>query len=72
MNPPRVQFIREKVLEAARDDGEESERVLEGLSVLDVGCGGGLLAEVCQTIRSLFCSINSTQRNLLNYSHSPD
>ena len=47
MNPPRVQFIREKVLEAARDDGEESDRILEGLSVLDVGCGGGLLAEVC-------------------------
>jgi 2-polyprenyl-6-hydroxyphenyl methylase/3-demethylubiquinone-9 3-methyltransferase len=55
MNPPRVQFIRDKLLEAARDDAldesdvnerETSGRILEGLDVLDVGCGGGLLSEV--------------------------
>jgi polyprenyldihydroxybenzoate methyltransferase / 3-demethylubiquinol 3-O-methyltransferase len=54
MNPIRMQFIREKLLECAREGGEdEVERrgVLKGKEVLDVGCGGGLLSEVV----ILFC-----------------
>lgn len=52
MNPVRVQFIRNKLLEIARDESEDDGReivergVLRGLDVLDVGCGGGLLTEV--------------------------
>jgi hypothetical protein len=67
MNPHRMRFIREKVLEVRRseqqqqqqldDDNDavtaavatrpkESSRVLEGMDVLDVGCGGGILSEV--------------------------
>ena len=53
MNPTRVKFIRDKVLETARDDGldeegfgEEQAKILSGLDVLDIGCGGGLLSEV--------------------------
>lgn len=57
MNPARMQFIREKILESARDEGEAGEvwaekaerdgKVLRGMDVLDVGCGGGILSEVC-------------------------
>jgi polyprenyldihydroxybenzoate methyltransferase/3-demethylubiquinol 3-O-methyltransferase len=52
MNPVRMQFIVDKLLEVAYDeksDTTELERsqVLKGLDVLDVGCGGGLLSEVC-------------------------
>lgn len=50
MNPIRMQFIRQKLLETARDEkGEDAvseSRVLADLDVLDVGCGGGLLSEV--------------------------
>lgn len=59
MNPHRMRFIREKVLEVQRDEQPysglgaatatsplESGRVLEGMDVLDVGCGGGILSEV--------------------------
>jgi hypothetical protein len=57
MNPVRVQFIREKLLEVARDEETElkaakieaSGHPLKGLDVLDVGCGGGLLSEVRDT-----------------------
>ena len=37
-------------LEMRREDGEDipdGTSVLGGLNVLDVGCGGGLLCEVC-------------------------
>jgi len=54
MNPVRMQFIRDKLLEVAQEERPETETtmgVLKGLDVLDVGCGGGLLSEVC----GLFC-----------------
>ena len=48
MNPVRMQFVRQKVLEIAREEQREKNPVaaLDGLDVLDVGCGGGLLSEV--------------------------
>jgi hypothetical protein len=60
MNPHRIRFIREKVLEVlqAHPDATsadistfippslDSPRVLEGMDVLDIGCGGGILSEV--------------------------
>jgi len=54
MNPVRVRYIREKLLESIfEDQGEDARRemasrrqVLTGMDVLDVGCGGGLLSEV--------------------------
>lgn len=54
MNPTRVQYIREKLIEVTREEKGEQvgdsmaqrRAVLQGLDVLDVGCGGGLLSEV--------------------------
>ena len=52
MNPIRMQFIRQKLIETAYDEHPEGSvnaskvGILEGLDVLDVGCGGGLLSEV--------------------------
>lgn len=55
MNPIRMQFVRDKLLEVAREEKGEDvttpTSVLEGLDVLDVGCGGGLLSEVKHTRR---------------------
>jgi 2-polyprenyl-6-hydroxyphenyl methylase/3-demethylubiquinone-9 3-methyltransferase len=69
MNPTRMEFVRQKVMQGKQDDagwdlsmrdrvGPDGRVVktsgdvkgkgkwLEGMDVLDVGCGGGLLAEV--------------------------
>ncbi len=53
MNPVRMQFVREKILEVAHEEDERvaaklesTSKILNGLNVLDVGCGGGLLSEV--------------------------
>ena len=44
LNPTRLAFIRQRLVSHYGRDGNES-RPLEGLSLLDVGCGGGLLTE---------------------------
>jgi 2-polyprenyl-6-hydroxyphenyl methylase/3-demethylubiquinone-9 3-methyltransferase len=41
MNPPRLSFIRDS---AARAFGARAAKPLSGLSVLDLGCGGGLVS----------------------------
>ena len=50
MNPVRMQFIRDKLVEVAQDANPDLETdgsdILRGLDVLDVGSGGGLLSEV--------------------------
>lgn len=68
MNPVRIRFIREKMEEVARWEessqavrkkrkGKEvvlPSRFLNGLDVLDVGSGGGLLSEVRRSAFLLF------------------
>lgn len=62
MNPVRMQFIREKLIETAYDEqpatvNAKKVGILEGMDVLDVGCGGGLLSEVsCLLSCSKKCS----------------
>lgn len=51
MNPVRMQFIQDKLREATLYETEgisKENGFLNGLDVLDVGCGGGLLSEVCK------------------------
>lgn len=46
MNPARIQFVRDSILRQHELDGANPGRWLEGMAVLDVGCGGGIFAEV--------------------------
>jgi hypothetical protein len=70
MNPHRIRFIREKLLEVLQTQPDatttatpntissnptqslESPCVMDGMDVLDVGCGGGILSEVRSSIHS--------------------
>ncbi|KAK0501313.1 S-adenosyl-L-methionine-dependent methyltransferase [Armillaria luteobubalina] len=65
MNPVRVQFIRQKLLETARDEDETaSQNVLKGLQVLDVGCGGGLLSESLARLGARTVGIDASESNI--------
>lgn len=49
MNPVRMEFIKQKLQEVQLEEGAfsaSSAAPLDGLDILDVGCGGGLLSEV--------------------------
>lgn len=47
MNPIRVSFMRDGIFSPGipRDLAKVGETELEGYTILDVGCGGGILAE---------------------------
>ncbi|KAH9940917.1 ubiquinone biosynthesis O-methyltransferase [Epithele typhae] len=67
MNPVRMEFVRQKVLEIQREDGEEDvneARPLTGLDVLDVGCGGGLLSEALARLGGRTLGIDATPSNI--------
>lgn len=66
MNPVRMSFVRQKLLEAARDDGVDSDptHVLAGLDVLDVGCGGGLLSESLARLGANTLGIDASENNI--------
>ncbi|KAJ8586755.1 ubiquinone biosynthesis O-methyltransferase [Rhizopogon salebrosus TDB-379] len=72
MNPVRMRYIREKLLESASEDqGEDARRemesrreVLTGMDVLDVGCGGGLLSESLARLGAHTLGIDASESNI--------
>jgi len=67
MNPTRVRFIQEKVAEIASEAATHNvdPRVaLQGLEVLDVGCGGGLLSESLARLGANTTGIDASPENI--------
>ncbi|KIK01472.1 hypothetical protein K443DRAFT_98590 [Laccaria amethystina LaAM-08-1] len=68
MNPVRVQFIRDKLLEIAREENDDLDiqptHVLRDLDVLDVGCGGGLLSESLARLGARTHGIDASESNI--------
>ena len=63
LGPVRIGYIRDR---AAIHWGREalSGRALEGLSVLDIGCGGGLLSEPMARLGAAVTGIDAGARNI--------
>jgi len=62
LNAFRVAYLREHLLEHfALVDGQ---RPLEGLRVLDIGCGGGILSESMAQLGARVCGIDPLPRNI--------
>ncbi|MGN6102031.1 MAG: bifunctional 2-polyprenyl-6-hydroxyphenol methylase/3-demethylubiquinol 3-O-methyltransferase UbiG [Devosia sp.] len=63
LNPARLGYIRDQALaHFGRDGGVR--RPLEGLSVLDIGCGGGLLSEPLARLGAAVTGIDAAGRNV--------
>lgn len=62
-NPVRLAYIREHVLSHFGRDGGV-RRPFEGLSVLDIGCGGGLLTEPLARLGATVTGIDAAERNI--------
>ncbi|WP_245622429.1 bifunctional 2-polyprenyl-6-hydroxyphenol methylase/3-demethylubiquinol 3-O-methyltransferase UbiG [Devosia epidermidihirudinis] len=62
-NPVRLGYIREHLLSHFGRDGSDM-RPLEGLEILDVGCGGGLLCEPLARLGATVTGIDAAERNI--------
>src|SRR5690606_39841824 len=62
-NPVRLGFIREHLLAQFGRDGSLM-RPFEGLSIVDVGCGGGLLCEPLARLGAPVTAIDAAERNI--------
>jgi len=62
-NPVRLGYIRQHLLARFGRD-ERAIRPFEGLTVLDVGCGGGLLCEPLARLGARVTGIDAAERNI--------
>lgn len=63
LNPVRLGFIRDRLCARhGRDPG--AQRPLEGLRLIDVGCGGGLLAEPLARMGAEMVAIDAAAENI--------
>jgi 2-polyprenyl-6-hydroxyphenyl methylase/3-demethylubiquinone-9 3-methyltransferase len=58
-----VQFIRDRLAQSLGRDPNKPEP-LRGLSILDIGCGGGLLAEPLARLGATVTGIDAAERNI--------
>ena len=63
LNPARLSYIREHLLAHFKRDTTQM-RPFEGLSILDVGCGGGLLCEPLARLGATVTGIDAAERNI--------
>lgn len=62
-NPVRLAYIREK-LSAHFDRDSKLARPFEGLRVLDIGCGGGLLCEPMARMGATIVGVDASEQNI--------
>jgi 2-polyprenyl-6-hydroxyphenyl methylase/3-demethylubiquinone-9 3-methyltransferase len=62
-NPIRISFIRNKIIEHFALDQKSATPFL-GLKILDVGCGGGLIAEPFARMNAQVTAIDASEKNI--------
>ncbi|MBN9318046.1 MAG: bifunctional 2-polyprenyl-6-hydroxyphenol methylase/3-demethylubiquinol 3-O-methyltransferase UbiG [Devosia sp.] len=62
-NPVRLGYVRDKAIVHFGRDGTV-RRPLEGLRILDIGCGGGLLSEPLTRLGATMVGIDAGERNI--------
>lgn len=62
-NPVRIEYIRDAICRRF-DRDSEAPAPLAGLRLLDIGCGGGLLAEPMARMGAAVTGIDASERNI--------
>lgn len=64
INPIRLKYLKEQISEYFQLDGTNMYP-LKGLSILDVGCGGGLICEPLARLGASITGIDATYQNII-------
>jgi 2-polyprenyl-6-hydroxyphenyl methylase/3-demethylubiquinone-9 3-methyltransferase len=62
-NPTRLAFIREQALVRFGRDAR-ARKPFEGLTLLDIGCGGGLLSEPMSRLGFTVTAVDASEKNI--------
>jgi 2-polyprenyl-6-hydroxyphenyl methylase / 3-demethylubiquinone-9 3-methyltransferase len=62
-NPIRIEYIREKIKQHFKIKDNNSN-FLKGLSILDIGCGGGLISEPMARLGGTVTGIDASEKNI--------
>ncbi|MEM7330260.1 MAG: bifunctional 2-polyprenyl-6-hydroxyphenol methylase/3-demethylubiquinol 3-O-methyltransferase UbiG [Pseudomonadota bacterium] len=62
-NPVRLSFIRDTI-EMHFDLSPDLRRPFEGLRILDIGCGGGLVSEPMRRLGAAMVSVDASEANI--------
>jgi 2-polyprenyl-6-hydroxyphenyl methylase / 3-demethylubiquinone-9 3-methyltransferase len=70
IGPPRIQFVRDTMIAHFSSTAAVSNKVgglkpLAGLTVIDIGCGGGLVAEPLTRLGATVTGIDPAEKNIL-------
>jgi len=64
MNPLRIEYIRDKILKHFQPPTPKPQTPLTGISLLDIGCGGGLISEPMARLGASVTAIDAGEKNI--------
>jgi len=64
INPVRIGYIRDQALAHFKHDNAQTITPLNSLSLLDIGCGGGLVAEPMARMGATVTAIDGSEKNI--------
>ena len=62
-NPIRIEYITEKIKQHFKIKGNKSN-FLNGINILDIGCGGGLISEPMARLGGAVTGIDASEKNI--------
>ena len=62
-NPSRIEFIKEKLISHFNLNSKDT-MPLNGINILDIGCGGGLLCEPLKRLGAKITGIDASKQNI--------
>ena len=61
-NPVRISYIKENIINTFKI--KRDEKILKGIKILDIGCGGGLLSEPMARLGAEVVGIDASKKNI--------
>jgi 2-polyprenyl-6-hydroxyphenyl methylase/3-demethylubiquinone-9 3-methyltransferase len=63
-NPIRIEYITENIKKHFKIKNSNNANFLEGLNILDIGCGGGLISEPMARLGAKVTGIDASEKNI--------